>query len=117
MPSVKILQKVKGLFLLANDNPDFKESEGGKFYYILLSYLEKQTTIIEIPFWIELEKERTRKLECCKHIVLLTNFGKVHLDSPEKMSVFVMMSGRITVVSSVSFQMWFLDAFRSRKLM
>jgi hypothetical protein len=105
MPSVKILQKVKGLFLLANDDPYFKESEGGKFYYVLLSYLEKQTTIIEKPFWIELEKERTRKLECCKHIDLLTNCGKVHLDSPEKMSVFVVMSGSISVVSAISFQM------------
>jgi hypothetical protein len=91
--------KVKGLFLLAYDDPGFKESDGGKFYYTLLSYLEKQTNIIQIPFWIELEKERTRKLECCKHFVLLTNFGKVHLDNPEMMSVFVMMCGSITVVS------------------
>jgi hypothetical protein len=91
--------KVKGLFLLAYDNPGFKEAEGGKFYYTLLSYLEKQTNIIQIPFWIELEKERTRKLECCKHFVLLTNFGKVHLDTPEMMSVFIMMCGNITVVN------------------
>lgn len=110
--------KIKGLFMLANDNPGFKESNGGRFYYMLLSFLEKQTTLILVPFWIELEKKRTQKLECCKHFVLVSNLGALRLDCTlGEGAVFVMMCGRTTVVSAIimyfycNFFMFFLKDF------
>lgn len=33
--------KIKGLLMQANNDPKFKKSDGGKFYYSLLSHLEK----------------------------------------------------------------------------
>ena len=41
LENLGVYLKIKGLFLSAEEDSSFKDANGGRFYYTLLSYLEK----------------------------------------------------------------------------